>query len=316
MIISRRTSISLTVAWNLTRMSSGFTSFQILRRTPIHNSITSFLQTSVTTTSESLHNVNGIICREIPINIANIGTLKILEATAESQDALVEIACATKEELQNQESSFKVNSGDIYGSVLWPAASAVSDHLQSIDLDNKSILELGTGTGLCAISAALSGAKRVLATDYEEIPLDLLQYAIDHLYDSEQRHKLQTIETSLLDICAHDVPLPKADIVIAADIMYEPKTGEATAVRTLEALKAGSRVIIGCSPGRPGRPYFLKKLKELLPGVDIEFEIVQGRTCSGDRNELICGKNSISVSDVPKALNVHLLDISPQDCNF
>ncbi|GFH55815.1 hypothetical protein CTEN210_12291 [Chaetoceros tenuissimus] len=313
MIISRRTSLSLAVAWNLTRISSGFTSFQILRRTPLHYS-SSFLQTLATPT-ESLHNVNGIICREVPIEIANIGTLKILEATAESQDALVEIACATEQELQNQ-ISFKVNSGDIYGSVLWPAASAVSDHLQSIDLDNKIVLELGTGTGLCALSAALSGAKCVLATDYEEIPLDLLRYAIDHLYDSDQKEKLQTIETSLLDICQHDVPLPKADIVIAADIMYEPKTGEATAVRTLEALKAGSRVIIGCSPGRPGRPYFLKKLKELLPGVDIEFEIVQGRTCSGDRNELICGKNSTSVSDVPKALNVHLLDISPQDCNL
>ena len=117
---------------------------------------------------------------------------------------------------------------------------------------------------------------------------------------------------ALFDICDHDTPLPKADIVIAADIMYEPKTGIATAHRTVEALKAGSRVIIGCSPGRPGRPHYASTLKELLPGVNAEFKDVEGRTCSGPRNDLICGKGSSSISEEPKALMGALMDLKPE----
>ncbi len=94
--------------------------------------------------------------------------------------------------------------------------------------------------------------------------------------------------------------------------MYEPKTGIAMAHRTLEALSAGSRVIIGCSPGRPGRPKFQQVLKDLLPEVEADFFEVYGRTCSGPRNDLICGDGSCSVSSVPKPLKVALMDIDPK----
>ena len=108
-----------------------------------------------------------------------------MEATADSQDELVEAACATEEELEGNsnanayESKLQLKSGDPYGAVLWPAASAVSNYLQTnlISLEKLTILELGTGTGLCAMAAALGGASRVIATDYEEIPLRLLEYA-------------------------------------------------------------------------------------------------------------------------------------------
>ena len=119
------------------------------------------------------------------------------------------------------------------------------------------------------------------------------------------------IVLALFDICDHDIPLPKCDIVIAADIMYEPKTGIAMAQRTVEALNAGSRVIIGCSPGRPGRPKFQEALEKLLPGRDTKFIEVAGKTCMGPRNDLICGKGSTSVSSTPKSLSVKLLDLRP-----
>lgn len=275
--------------------------------------------------------MNGIICREVNIDIKKLGGIKILEATAESQDELVEIACATEEEIAQFQNEPLIKSGDPYGAVLWPAASAVSDYLSttvseefaSKSLEGLTILELGTGTGLCALTAALGGASRVMATDYEEVPLRLLEFAVEHvncgtdsgeLGSGLRRSKLASIETGLFDICKHEVPLPKADIVIAADIMYEPMTGIAAAIRAVEALKAGSRVIIGCSPGRPGRPYFTDKLKELLPGINTEFQEVEGRTCSGPRNELICGEHSNSVSPEPKPLNVALIDLIPDMC--
>lgn len=57
----------------------------------------------------------------------------------------------------------------------------------------------------------------------------------------------------------------------------------------------------------------MEKLRELLPKTKVEFFEVNGTTCTGPRNELICGKDSTSISYTPKVLSVALLDLSP-DC--
>lgn len=264
----------------------------------------------------NIHTVNGINTYEVDIDIKHIGKVTILEATADSQDVLVEMAVALAEEKDENTSNQTLLHDDCYGSVLWPAASAVSDYLiekvaretDSNSLKGISILELGAGTGLCSIVSCIGGAEKVMASDYESVPLRLLEYAAANLNDDCDEKK---IETFLFDICNHDIPLPRADIVIAADIMYEPKTGVAMAFRAKEALESGSRVIIGCSPGRPGRPKFQEKLKELIPDIDTSFTDVEGRTCSGERHSLICGKNSTSISEKPKPLSVKLMDLKP-----
>lgn len=46
-----------------------------------------------------------------------------------------------------------------------------------------------------------------------------------------------------------------------------------------------------------------------IPNVD--FVEVDGTTCSGPRNSLICGEGSGSVSPEPKQLKVALLDLEP-----
>ena len=239
------------------------------------------LSQKVIVDGESIHDVQGITCREVDINVEVVGRVSILEATADSQNELVDMALATEEEIASLSESdslqLTLTSGDPYGAVLWPAASAVANHLltsvaQDLVKNGKSlkditILELGTGTGLVSLAAALGGVSKIMATDYENVPLQLLEFAakhINHNGDSdnsdnnqsstsdkdERQKKLSNIETFLFDICDHDTPLPAADIVVAADIMYEPKTGTAMAYRVVEALKCGSRVIVGCSPGR------------------------------------------------------------------
>jgi hypothetical protein len=62
---------------------------------------------------------------------------------------------------------------------------------------------------------------------------------------------------------------------------------------------------------QPGRPAFLKTLREL--GVDerVDFEETIGKTCSGPRHDLICGKESTSVSETTQNLSVALLDLKP-----
>eukprot|EP00521_Asterionellopsis_glacialis_P016981 CAMPEP_0195307270 /NCGR_PEP_ID=MMETSP0707-20130614/37632_1 /TAXON_ID=33640 /ORGANISM="Asterionellopsis glacialis, Strain CCMP134" /LENGTH=254 /DNA_ID=CAMNT_0040371517 /DNA_START=307 /DNA_END=1072 /DNA_ORIENTATION=- len=227
------------------------------------------------------------------------------------QEDLVNMALEDEIEEQSQ----KLTSGDPYGAVLWPAASAVSEYLLKntgegpYPLKGLTVLELGAGTGLVSISAALGGAKRVIATDYEDIPLALLSYAAKNLNPTSAL-PIETIETSNLDMCAYDDPLPEADIVVCADVMYEPKTGKAVAVRVVEALERGSRVLVGDSPGRAGRPAFMEELRRL--GVaDAAFVEKVGRTCSGPRHELICGKESRSVSETPEELEVAVMDLLP-----
>jgi predicted nicotinamide N-methyase len=193
---------------------------------------------------------------------------------------------------------------------------------------------------LVSIAAALGGAKVVVATDYEPIPLTLLHYAattlngircIDDKLHHENHPTLETvlgrvnsdrirrrstnctIQTQLLDLRNLTEPLPPADIVVAADVLYEPATGIALAHRALEAYQRGSRFIVGDSPGRPGRIPFLTELKRIAPDIEADFFNTLGLTCLGERHDLICGKDSQSVSmHKPMPLIVSILDIGPK----
>lgn len=271
------------------------------------------------------HTVQGIRCREVVNELPVIGTVVVLEATADAQEELVDECLELEEDETDDSKEKRIAEGDPYGAVLWPAAWAVSNYLLSEpelrdNLTSLSILELGTGTGLVSIAAAMGGAKAVLATDYEPLALHLTRYASENLNDKSAARSSspspKIIETELLDLCALEAqPLPieakGVDVVVAADIMYEPKTGIAMAHRAVEALKKNCRVIVGDSPGRPGRPAFLKTLRELGVDDSIDFEETIGKTCSGPRHDLICGKGSTSVSQTEQELSVALLDLKP-----
>jgi predicted nicotinamide N-methyase len=172
------------------------------------------------------------------------------------------------------------------------------------------------------MAACAGGARHVLATDYEEIPLQLLQYAAANLNprisfssgdnDSGSNNGNGVVlECKLLDMCDTNTVLPYADWVVAADIMYEPATGRAMAVRALEALQNGSRVLIGDSPGRAGRPAFLQELERL--GVKgAAFVDTVGSTVTGERHDLICGKGSTTHSREPQELTVAIMELDPK----
>jgi len=281
---------------------------------------------TTSTSSSTIHSIDNIPCRETSIYISTLDqSITILEATLEGQDKLVDEVLLLDEE--RDESNDNIVDNDPYGSVLWPAALTVSEHITRDSFlksgdggDNNhppTLLELGTGTGLVALAASASNKyESILATDYETVPLKLLDAAYSLNQNDDNNIPTTTpIVTSLFDICNLSVPLPPADIVCAADILYEKSTGIALAKRCIEALERGSRVVIGCSPGRPGRPAFLEELKRLLnPRLkEVDFVDVEGRTCTGERNSLICGEGSSSISDEPEMLIVALMDLTP-DC--
>lgn len=230
-----------------------------------------------------------------------------------------------QQQQEQDERQLVLSQGDPYGAVLWPAASAVADHILKNGNSmcrNKRVLEVGAGTGLLSIAAALGGATSVLATDYESIPLHLLNYAARHLNPFSSPYGTAAagaaastvITTAHFDLCDMETPLPvEADLFVAADVLYEPVTGKAVAMRVVQALQAGMTVVIGDSPGRAGRPSFLAELRRWnITAVD--FANVTGRTVTGARHELICGKNSTSVSaqhQPPVPLTVAILELHP-----
>lgn len=284
---------------------------------------------------------------EITLELPVVGLVTVLEATAESQEVLVNLALGADADgdadsdesgsvsnggiTAQEQQQLQLQSGDIYGAVLWPASLAIASHLlTAVNIKDLIVLELGAGTGLVSMAACAGGARHVLATDYESIPLQLLQYAATHLNpnikfssggseinsesESDNNSKSSNgvvLECKLLDMCDTKTVLPYADWVVAADIMYEPATGRAMAVRALEALQNGSRVLIGDSPGRAGRPAFLKELERL--GVKgAAFVDTVGSTVTGERHELICGKGSTTVSREPQELTVAIMELNPK----
>ena len=264
--------------------------------------------------STHTHEVQGYQCSEVYVKfdgLKGIEDIIILEANAESQDKLIAIALEKDSKGSFDGKSvlplplphpntnpdhiplivtFSPGKGveeDPYGSVLWPSAKTVSLRLLNpeFELKGKTVLELGTGTGLCSMVAAMGGAKKVLATDYNLFALALLDKAC-----SLQSNLLppNIIETAFFDVKDESVPLPPADIVLIADMLYDPSLGVAVAKRVAEAYNRGSHVIVGNSPGRFGTPHFLKTLQDTL-GFLVPFIPTPGFTVTGPRHDLISG---------------------------
>jgi len=283
--------------------------------------------------------VQGIECVPVTIQLSGAVNVTIVEATAQSQERLVDRAL--QQDDKNITNSNNNKDCDIYGAVLWPAASVMAERLVSLIqsspvLQKHRILEVGAGTGLVSLAACRGGASQVLATDYQELPLQLLEYAAQHLNKHVSRTSNEScwpLQTAHLDLCDLQKPLPRptsstttnstsiddADtdftLLVAADVLYEPATGVALAHRAVEALERGMSVWIGDSPGRADRPAFERTLKALLVLGDDDapqFETVVGSTVTGERHELICGRNSTSVSATPQELHVAVLELDPK----
>jgi predicted nicotinamide N-methyase len=119
----------------------------------------------------------------------------------------------------------------------WPGGQAMARHL----LDNRaivtgrSVLDLGTGSGIAAIAAAKAGARRVVAND-----IDVLAVAAARL-----NARLNAVD---LDLSADDLlgGAPSGvDVVLLADVVYEPELKMRVAGFLDDARRRGITVLFG-----------------------------------------------------------------------
>jgi predicted nicotinamide N-methyase len=134
-----------------------------------------------------------------------------------------------------------------YWADLWPSAQILAGEVRTMRLAGQRVLELGCGMGLVAIAAALAGAD-VTATDYYE---DAILFA--KLNAAEATGKL--IGTRMVDWSKMPADLGKFDVVLASDVLYEPRYAAMVAGAIAATLARGGEAIIA-DPGRIALPDF------------------------------------------------------------
>ena len=138
-----------------------------------------------------------------------------------------------------------------YWAFTWSGGLAIVryliDHPDTVA--NRSVLDLGAGSGICGIVAARLGATSVQAADVD--PLARAAIAVN------ARANDVRIGVSRTDVL--DSEPPDVDVVLAGDVCYEETMGGRMISWIRRAATAGSRVLIG----DPGRTYFPSGLERL-----------------------------------------------------
>jgi predicted nicotinamide N-methyase len=141
-----------------------------------------------------------------------------------------------------------------YWAELWPSALALARAIGTRALHGARTLELGCGLGLPSLAAARAGG-RVLATDW----------APDAVALAARNAERNEIALDTL-VCSWSEPAPLLerapwDIVLASDVLYEPRNGEALAPLLPRLIGARGEIWLA-DPGRPAAAPFLEAAAE------------------------------------------------------
>ena len=152
------------------------------------------------------------------------------------------------------EDAFEQDERLPYWAELWPSSRIMAQEVLALRRPRGSLLELGCGSGLVSTCAALAGFD-VVASDYYE---DAVRFARVNAVLNGAR----AIEGLLLDWRHLPSRLPRFDVVVASDVLYERPYGELVA-KVLSRTLADEGVGLVADPGRVGRDAFLAALEPL-----------------------------------------------------
>jgi predicted nicotinamide N-methyase len=163
---------------------------------------------------------------------------------------------------------------DPYAGILWPSSIALARAIVPEIEAGSHVIDAGAGTGLISLAAARRGA-RVLALDHDPVALQLLAAAA-------ARQSLP-LETALFDLTSSQ-PLPRCDLIIFSDLLYQRDFALMVAGRAVEAVRHGARVLVG-DPGRIGRDAFTAAVA--AHGLVTDFVPVRVEVPEEERDEWI-----------------------------
>lgn len=138
-----------------------------------------------------------------------------------------------------------------YWADLWPAARLLATTALETNGVGKTLLELGCGLGL-ATAAAVRAGFAVTSTDYYEDALHVARF---------NSWRLNGVEPAVRMVDWRDLPadLGTFDVVMAADVLYEPPYGTLVARAIAATLANGGEAWIA-DPGRRGLDVFLEQV--------------------------------------------------------
>ena len=141
----------------------------------------------------------------------------------------------------------------------WLGGQALARHVLDTpaEVAGRRVLDLATGSGLCALAAARAGAAHVEGVDVD--PVAVAAAALNA--------ERNGVEVVLQERDVLDEPLPPdVDVVLAGDVFYDAAMAERVLPWLLAARRAGARVLLG----DPGRHYLPRALLTEVVAYDLQ----------------------------------------------
>jgi predicted nicotinamide N-methyase len=149
--------------------------------------------------------------------------------------------------------------------VAWPGGQVLARYLLDHPdvVAGRSVLDVGSGSGLAAIAAAKAGAAQVVASE-----TDPLATAAIELNAAANRLAVPDCIGAVFD------DRPTADVVVAGDVWYERELAERVAAYLEHAAATGAHVLTGDI----GRSYFPRDRYERLASYELPASVaLEGR---------------------------------------
>jgi predicted nicotinamide N-methyase len=141
---------------------------------------------------------------------------------------------------------------------VWPSAREASFFLEKHVNKSWKCCELGCGPGLPSLTMAQAGCKTVIATDVDEVALEMVQKAANE-------QQLTNLQTMKVDLTGPTGVLDEilADLYIMSDVFENSQVAFGAANMTMNALNSGARCWVFAQSDRAQRNSYIEKLQEL-----------------------------------------------------
>ena len=154
----------------------------------------------------------------------------------------------------------ELDDGDLpppFWAFAWLGGQAVARYVldQPEEVRGRSVLDLATGSGLCALAAVLAGASATRAVDVDPVAVE----AVGLNAEANGLH----VTAECADLL--DAPPPAVDVLLAGDVFYDAEMAARVEPWLRTAAASGTVVLVG----DPGRHYLPRTGLEQVAELDV-----------------------------------------------